>query len=205
MNDPWLILGSGPTAADDYRRVRPTLPPDTIVATCNAGIRIEPDPSIYWITDSQAAVLYEKEMLSAHVRGIYIITSLTACKHRPILRTIASEVLDYSTAKVKVWKPGTLCNCRTSGGLLVQLAVIRGAEEVHLIGMGGYATVPGAAVQDYFDGRTGKPSHEDVMRFYGPMMQSVFNQCGWTRFVFHGRPNWPWSGENVEIEESVPA
>lgn len=203
MNPPWLILGSGPTAADDYARVRPTLPDGSIIATCNAGIRIEPDPDIYWLTDSQAVKLYETDLLASHRRGIYIVTSVTACKHCPILKPLASEVLDYSTAKVRVWTPGRLCNCRTSGGLLAQLAVIRGADEVHLIGMSGYATTIGKRTLDYFDGRAGKPGHEDVMRYYGPMMQSMFSQCPGVRFVFHGKVNWPWTGKNVEVLDSA--
>lgn len=195
----WLILGSGPGASDTYERVKTTMPEDTIIATCNAGLRIEPFPDIYWLTDSEAVQLYIAEACDAKECGAIILTHKSTVRKRNQMRALASIVLDYRLDKATAWTPGELCNCRTSGGMLAQLAVNNGARFVHMIGMAGYASRPGKPADDYFDGRKGKNSHESVMRSYGPVMQSLFDQSPDVRFTFYGTVNWPWGGDNVAI------
>lgn len=192
----WLILGSGLGANGFYCALRDQA---DVVATCNAGLDNEPAPDVYWLTDSYAVRQYIALARSARENGAYIFTSLESLKYNPQMEDIAHEVLDYDLHHLKVWTPGQLCNGRTSGCFLVQIAVNSGAERVILIGMTGYRSGPGGIVQDYDDGRPGQERHKSTMSFYGPMMQSIFDQSPHVQFDLYGDPAWPWAAPNLNV------
>lgn len=193
--DTWLILGSSPSAARLYPIVRRQA---DVVATCNNGLAIEPTPDLYWLTDSVAVDLYRDAAHGAKARGTRIITSTLAVTHRPILAELADEVLDYDVTQTDRWSPGHLRNCRTSGGMLLQLAVLRGAARVVMVGMEGYRSSTDALERDYFDGRTGSASHGRVMGYYWPFVQSLIDQSPQVAFELHGKPVYPLVGDNFD-------
>ncbi len=202
----WIVLGSGIGAEADYRRL---CAPESglcdyheaFVLTCNNGIAIEPAPTVYWLTDPKAVELHIDQARDAKRRGARIATSVTTLRLRPDFAPLVDDLYMYRTTWLTQWTPGRLCNGRTSGCFLTQLAAIHRASAVHLVGMSGYRSSARQIVRDYDDGRDGLDMHEMTMAYYGPMMQSVFDQSPHTRFIFHGRPNWPWAGSNVDILE----
>jgi len=198
----WIVLGSGIGAAAAYRSLMLDLAHAgtwPIVATCNAGIHDEPAPTIYWLTDPVACENHRRAAVQALAHGSRVLTSIHTLKHAPWMARIATDLLIYDTQWRQSWAPGHLCNGRTSGGFLVQVAAMHAASKIHLVGMTGYRSGPGKLVRDYDDGRNGLAMHDRTMAFYGPMMQSVFDQSPEIRFVFHGRPSYGWSGPNVQI------
>lgn len=194
----WIILGSSPGAGDTYRRVRSELA-TAIVATCNNGIKDEPSPHVYWLTDPTAVKLHFDDAVRAKAGGSRIASSVASLRLVPQFAPLIDDLYLYPTTWLKEWAPGHLCNGRTSGCFLVQLAAIHKASEIHLVGMAGYKSSPNRIVVDYDDGRAGLDMHAMTMSYYGPMLQSVMDQCPDTQFIFHGRPNYPWAGKNVQI------
>lgn len=204
----WIVLGSGIGAAAAYRSLMLDLAHEAtrpLVATCNAGIHVEPAPTVYWLTDPVAADLYRDGAVTARDHAARVLTSIHTLKHAPWMARVATDLLMYDSQWHKSWIPGRLCNGRTSGGFLVQLAAMSGASTVHLVGMAGYRSAPGKLVRDYDDGRKGLAMHDRTMNYYGPLLQSVMDQTPAVRFVFHGQPNYPWRGGNVEIRQDAPA
>ena len=199
MDAAWIILGSGPGAVDGYKDARGWGP--STVATCNGGLMIEPRPDVLWATDHRACRKYWDQIQKASDSGAHVITTAYAIQRNDRLEAVCSELVSYSHAKVRSWERGKLVNFTTSGGMLTQYAVNHGAEVVHLVGMGGYASGPDGRSVDYYNGDLGNGGHAHTMRFYGPGMQSLFNNAKDVRFVFWGKPNYPWSGDNVEVLE----
>jgi hypothetical protein len=198
----WLILGSSPSAAAYYPEAKAVA---DVICTANNGLVIEPMPDLYWLTDSVAVRRYGDLAREAVARGSHLVTSTLGLKHNAMLGEIAETVLKYDYLPRRHWMRGTLCNGRTSGGLLAQLAILNGASRVLMVGMEGYRSGHGETRVDYFDGRDGSAHHDETMAFYGPLLQSVIDQTPTVEWVWYGRPNYPWSGPNVRIVEHAPA
>lgn len=192
----WLILGSGLGARGFYRALKDRA---DVIATCNAGLDNEPAPDVYWLTDAIAVHKHFEAAQQAHIAGAYIITSRKSLIWNPALADIASEIVEYDKLPQTRWRPGKLVNARTAGCFLVQVAVNHGAEHIILVGMTGYHSTPGSIVQDYDDGRPGDAKFEAVMRVYGPMMQSIFDQSPHVQFDLYGHPAWPWAAPNLNV------
>lgn len=191
-----LVLGSSMGVVEHYRAARARADQ---VWTCNAGVQCEARPDLYWLTDPQAAEQWIGAAARLASTGAHVLTSpLTVGYYAPI-GDWATAFVAYDHRHERRWTPGRLCNGRTSGCFLAQLAVIGKAAEVHLVGMAGYRSRPGRVVCDYADGRAGLEKHARVMRFYGPMLQSLIDQSRRVRFVFYGLPNWDWHGPNVQV------
>ncbi len=193
-------MGSGPRAACDYPFA--VAADVDVIATCNGGLVIEPNPSWLWLTDTLAVKIYMDAARAAIAQGSQLITGMATVARIPEIGRLAAQIMNYDLTQKKDWIPGLLVNGRTSGCFLVQHAVNCGADQVHLVGISGYKSGKGQAVVDHFDGETVGSINGETMDYYGPMLQSVMDQSPGVQFVFYGEPEYPWAGKNVSVVDT---
>ncbi len=197
----WLILGAGVRAVTDYLLAKQRNKNIDVVATANSGIIIEPNPSFVWLSDAKAIDIYYQPVADAVDRGSRLLTIADAVLKRPFVEASAYSIFNYPLTEQTEWTPGLMVNGKTSGCALVQFAVNHGAEKVILVGMSGYKSGGGHTHKDYFHGKAGSVNNDKTMRGYGPVLQSVIDQCPDVIFEFYGKPNYDWKGENVAIHD----
>lgn len=165
----WLILGGGPHA-DRLLPLALDRKPD-ITMTTNAGLAHLAVPTYYWISDPSAIRRFMDEYLVAQRAGTLIVTS-RHLQHRGVL-DIADVRLDvpveYPPEKAP-FRRGRYVNGRTSGSIMVQFAVNKGATAIDCVAMQGW-----------------RPKQKDgIMEWHEPLMRSVMLSNPTIPFTFFG-------------------
>ena len=87
-----------------------------------------------------------------------------------------------------------------SGNWITQFAINNGADEIHWIGMEGYASTESQVVSDHWDGAPGPPRGQFINeRCARPFLQSCLDLCPNVHFVMYGKPRIQLAGENLEM------
>lgn len=125
----WIALATGPSA-ERYYDIAKNDSPGASVITCNAGLKIEKNPDLYWVSDRGAVKKYKQEYKRFHNNGGKIVS---AHKHRSNLN-LDHEVFDYSSKMDDDSYHG-----RTSGIIQVRYLMEEvGADIIRLVGYDGY-------------------------------------------------------------------
>lgn len=195
----WIVCGAGPDARK-MLALALARHPHAVTITTNSGIRLfkEPDrPDYYFLMDMHGCRIYHDEALAIQRLGSRLVTlrrDKAALKQRQV------DHFDEFVPIVGGYEQFTRngLTARLSGLLCMQYALMRGARELHLVGMNGYTGRPGG---DYHGHDAPVMSHrrlrsltENVIE---PFTQAAVDACSDVEFVFYGRLNYSVGGPNV--------
>lgn len=202
----WVAVGSSPTVPEFLEPAIERAGPGALTIACNAAILRflirDRGPDYYWVSDWVACDRYrDYHEWAQRNRGTEIVTlgrdGPGALEQRGLGN--AHHLIDASPPSHTIeWERGTYTNARTSGALIVQFAVNRGAKAVHVVGMEGYLSTPGKVVVDTFDGRLGKDNGGfHAKECQTPLFNLIAQKCPDVAFTFYGKQRFPIQGANV--------
>lgn len=143
VSRPVIVLGSSPLGPEAYRLARGVWP-HGIVVTCNRGLRIEPQPDFYFLSDCKACQLWSRDGHQAAKGGRTKCVTLRRDPQAMKMRTV--DDFDIVVREGHPFEPFQL-----SGLWCVEFAIrVLYADIVVLCGMDGYR--PDRGVTDYFAG-----------------------------------------------------
>lgn len=134
----WIVLGTGPSAPEMLKVAVRHAYIGFVSLTMNAGLKMEGCPTHYFCVDEYAARMHQTQMVTARVGNTNLITLRLsdAELHGRILKWF-DEFLSLPCSGVPTRHAfGPFLH---SGLLCVQLACLRGASRIHLVGYDGYA------------------------------------------------------------------
>lgn len=194
----WLVLGSSVSAPAEYERAKPFA---DVVITSNRGLKIEPNPDWYWVTDHIAVQRYLPLIEPSLANHTKLVTSKLAIgfalKEAPHLHSLADMIIRYPRQYNSNWERGWYVNGRASGSMILQFAANHNPDRILMVGMEGYQSTPKRVVVEYFDGECGTAKCEKLMETYGPLVQSVIDRSPSVDFFFFGSPHYPWRGMSI--------
>jgi CMP-N,N'-diacetyllegionaminic acid synthase len=205
----WIVCGAGPDVRQMLALARAKYP-HAVTITTNSGIRLfkEPDrPDYYFLTDMHGCRIYHDEAKAIQARGSRLVTlrrDKSALKQRRLDHF--DEFIPMAGGPGQFTRKGL--SAQLSGLLCMQYALMRGARELHLVGMNGYTGRPGG---DYYEQDAPVMSHRKLRshteNVIGPFTQAAVEACPDVDFVFYGRLNYRVGGPNVRRvvprEESI--
>lgn len=195
----WIVCGAGPDVRQMLALAR-ARHPHAVTITTNSGIRLwaEPDrPDYYFLTDMHGCQIYHDEARAIQSRGSRLITlrrDKSALKQRRV------DHFDEFVPMVGGYEQFTRkgLTARLSGLLCMQYALMRGARELHLVGLNGYTGRPGG---DYYEQDAPITAHRRLRMHTDetiqPFTQAAVDACQDVDFVFYGRLNYSVGGPNV--------
>jgi CMP-N,N'-diacetyllegionaminic acid synthase len=199
LQNAWIVCGAGPDAREMLAIAR-TRAPHAITITTNSGIHLFPPPNVpdfYFLTDARACVMYNKASRDAQAAGTRLVTlrrDMQAVKQRNLEHF--DEFIPITGGHNQFTRHGL--TAALSGLLSLQYAMMRGAKQVHLVGMNGYK---GNGSGDYYNKdipiNTGRRQKMHTENTIAPMMTEMIEQCPDVEFIFYGKINYPAAGKNV--------
>jgi hypothetical protein len=196
----WLVLGSSVSAPAEYERAKPFA---DVIITSNRGLKIEPNPDWYWVSDHVAVDRYLPLIEPSLGNKTKLVTNDFAVRTRPQLKPLADVILNYDYKYNCNWHPGRYVNARASGGMILQFAANHDADRILMVGMSGYRSRPGHIEVEYFDGELGVIKCQGLMKTYGPLVQNVIDRSSGITFFFFGKPSYPWRGMSIIETQST--
>lgn len=139
----WVFIGSSPSAPQQVDRLLPTLRPCKTITT-NAGLKLLPNPDVYFCSDRVACQRYHDMARKAKEGGTHLVTM-----HRFQQALEERRVEWYDEFIINGVDPPTpqRWGCfNQSGPFSMEYACRQGATELHLLGCEGYSDK-----QSYFD------------------------------------------------------
>lgn len=195
----WIVCGAGPDAPKMLAVAKRRYPHSTTITT-NSGIRLfrEPDrPDYYFLTDMYGCQIYHDEAVAIQARGSRL---LTLRRDKSALKQRRVDHFDEFIPMVGGYEQFTRkgLTARLSGLLCMQYALMRGARELHLVGLNGYTGRPGG---DYYEQDAPVTAHRRLRNHtentIAPFTQAAVEACPDVDFVFYGRLNYSVGGPNV--------
>ena len=193
----WLMIGSSPSVLqtlpqfDDFAGT---------VITCNAGIKLWPDPHYFAAIDQLATLQWHDLALAAQKRGTKLITLKRGTRATKDRKIGHYDIHIQEGRGVEPTQSSWGC-FRYTGPLCVEFACRYGAEAIHLIGMDGYRSG-----NDYFDPETERrhikaPESSHNINHLQPRLQNLTSTWPDVQFIQHGNPCYTVSAPNWEIRE----
>ena len=211
----WLVIGSGPSAPEWLKRVGGW----THSITCNAGIKLCPNPDFYLAVDQIANREYRVQAEKAQASGTKLVT---LAREPSAMKERGTTGYDIKITEDPRALPhvGGYGRFRYSGPLMLEVACNHGATELHLVGFDGYRKDSVA----YFDEsdrlwadeeywlRNRRERLEMTHVVSEEAMGRVANAWSHCRFVVHGpsrfvvnSPNWMGADQwSSNIESPAP-
>ena len=138
----WVFVGSSPAAPMHVDCILPKLRPCKTI-TCNAGLKLLPNPDVYFCADRVACQRYHDLARKAHAQGTRMVTMH---RYRQALEERRVEWYDeFIVNGVDPPTPQRWGCFNQSGPFSMEYACRQGATEIHLLGCEGYAA------HSYFD------------------------------------------------------
>lgn len=139
----WMFLGSSPAAPRHVQEILPRLMPCRTITT-NAGIKLLPNPDVYFLSDQVACRNYihlaklAKEYCKTHF--------VTMHRYKQALEARNVEWFDeFLINGVDPPLPNRWGCYNQSGAMCLEYACRHGATEIHMLGCEGYSAI------SYFD------------------------------------------------------
>ena len=191
----WYVVGGSPCALRFSPEVYDGYRLGAAVATTNAGIKLFPNPTVYFISDAHACRIYHDAWIEAQARGTHIVSLAGRAKNAVSdrgLETVNEWIEVENHGDYCTYYPGRYCHALLSGTHLVQWVANRPTPPlvVHLVGFEGYRSTFGAIVPDSWTGDPGKGGSLDHTMKCGAFLNSVMRQTPDTRWFVYGDTAW---------------
>lgn len=195
----WTFIGSGPSAPAQVDCLLPRISPCRTITT-NAGLKLLPNPDVYFLADRVACQRYMPMVRKAKETGTHLVTM-----HRftnALLERGVEWFDEFVINGVDPPLPNRWGCFNQSGPFAMEYACRKGATELHLLGCEGYAD--GSA---YFDEADRKEEHlPDYLRHkvadsktcaqLQKRMQMVVSCFADVAFFVYGRTHYQIEGRN---------
>lgn len=193
----WLLLGSSPSVTDTLFRAREENPVDYTI-TCNSGIELDPNPTVYLCVDPKASTVYEVDARRAQSNGTRLVTIKREKLSMAGTKTdFYDEFLDLPE-KYDDFNGISMTKYRYSGPTCIQYAIVRGATKVVIVGCDGYT-----GHNDYFNGKL--PGYnrvspewrtENILKLG---LNNIAAVCRKVQFIQYGKPLYRIDLPNWEV------
>lgn len=139
----WVFIGSGPSAPMHVDCILPKLRPCKTITT-NAGLKLLPNPDVYFCADRIACQRYHDLARKAQAQGTWMVT---LHRHSSAIKERRVEWYDeFIVNGVDPPLENRWSAFNQSGAFCLEYACRHGATEVHILGCPGYSDE-----RSYFD------------------------------------------------------